>query len=256
MGSLGRSKRKHNLLGNHQKCWIWGRHAVVETVNAARWPILELRVSESLDETEQLAMSSSAESQGIPFKVEPSHSLTKLCGTSEHQGYAAKMTEFPYSGISEVFAANGGSQRLAILDGIQDPYNFGSMIRSACVLGLDGMIVADTNQCAVTSFVARTSAGAVNHLPIAQVDDWSDFTRRAKDASFRIYGTSPTDGEPIGSGTFAEKSAVVIGNEARGIGDELLQHCDQLLSIPQKGQLDSLNASISAAILFYEMSRS
>ena len=249
-----RAKQKRKLLGNHQKCWIWGRHAVVETLQAKHWPIIELRLSDSMSEEELTVARSLAEESDTPYSIEPVESIRNLCHSGEHQGYAAKMTEFPYANESAIFD-NSGVQKLAILDGIQDPYNFGSIIRSASVLGIDALIVGTSKQCAVTSFVARTSVGAVNHVPIVSVADICGLIGKLKTAEFHIYGTAANAEHQLNDFPFNERSAIIIGNEGRGVSPVLIDLCDQCVRIPQQGPIDSLNAAISASIIFYEMQR-
>ena len=132
-----RSKRntKQKLLGNHQKCWIWGRHAVVETLRAARWPILELAVADRLPSDELESVRNLASDRECPLTVEPFESLKRRCGSSEHQGYVAKMPPFPYADANALLDAAKTTPLYLVLDSIQDPHNFGAIIRSAAALG-------------------------------------------------------------------------------------------------------------------------
>src|SRR4051812_33507612 len=127
-----RSKRggsgKKQLLGNHQRCWLWGRNLVYETLDAGRWPILELCLSrdlaaETLNEVRQLASR-----RCIPARVEDRETLTRLCHSAEHQGYVARMAPFPYATAEDVLNARPAAPLYLVLDSLQDPYNFGAIL--------------------------------------------------------------------------------------------------------------------------------
>jgi 23S rRNA (guanosine2251-2'-O)-methyltransferase len=250
-----RRKPKPALLGNHQKCWLWGRHVVVEVLRAARWPVLELHLSDRLSEHELTEVSQCSSSFNGPVMIEPFERLTQLCHSREHQGFLAKMGEFPYVGVEDVLASPAPQPLFAILDGVQDPHNFGAIIRSAHVLGVDAMFVPKSGQVPVTAQVARSSAGAVNYLPIAQADDVVTLATELRSRGVRVIGTSQRATRPIANCELTHGAAIVIGNEGSGIRAELLAACDELVSIPQFGSIDSLNAAVSAGILFYEVQR-
>src|SRR5262245_35081631 len=120
------ARRKQPLLGNHQKCWIWGRNVVRETLRAGRWQILELRLADRLPRDERLDISRLAESRNVPLTIEPADELRRRCRSDEHQGYAAKMPPFPYEDAERVLNRGDGNPLYVLLDSIQDPYNFGA----------------------------------------------------------------------------------------------------------------------------------
>lgn len=250
-----RNQGRRKLLGNHQKCWIWGRNVVTETLDAGRWEIVELRLSESLPPAELAQLRDTAERRDIPLFVESHEALRKRCHSAEHQGLLAKMTEFPYAEAEAVLADRPVAPFYVILDGIQDPYNFGAIVRSAEVLGAVGVFIAREQQVGVTSLVARTSAGAVNHVPIARVDDLPALARRMLDLGQTLIAATEAAGTPLFDCDFRGPAAIVIGNEGRGIRDELLKLCTAHVSIPQTGRVGSLNAAVAASILFYEAAR-
>jgi 23S rRNA (guanosine2251-2'-O)-methyltransferase len=165
------------------------------------------------------------------------------------------MPPYPYVDASDLLRRRPQTPLYVVLDRIQDPYNFGAIVRSAEVLGVDGMFVAEQNQCAVTSLVARTSAGAVNYLEIARVPDFVALARQLSHTGVRLIAASQHAECRLFDCNLKGSAALVIGNEGEGIADELLQCCDVRVSIPQSGHVDSLNAAVSAGILFYEASR-
>lgn len=250
-----RRKGQPKLLGNHQKCWLWGRNVVTETLRAARWPVLELHLSDSLLAEELSVAEHWSRSNDIALTIEPNERLTNLCHSREHQGYLAKMAAFPYDRVVDVLAVAQATPLFAILDGLQDPHNFGAVIRSAHVLGVDALFVPTRGQVEVTAQVARSSAGAVNHLRIAQADDLVTLVSELRSRGVRVIGTSQNAARRVFESDLTSGVAIVIGNEGSGIRDELLSACDELVTIPQFGAIESLNAAVSAGILFYEAQR-
>jgi 23S rRNA (guanosine2251-2'-O)-methyltransferase len=251
-----RGKRKKPLLlGSHQKCWIWGRNTVLETLRAGRWPVLELHVADHFDRDRLTEIRDWATRRQVALQIEPADRLTQLCHSSEHQGYLAKMPPYPYSSAEDMLAGRPANPLYGILDSIQDPYNLGAIARSAAVLGFDGLFISTAGQVGVTSLVARTSAGAVNHLDIARLDDLPAFTEKLRTQGVTIVGTEQQAPTRLFECDFRTPTAIVVGNEGAGISASLLRICDRRVSIPQCGAVDSLNAAVSAGILFYEARR-
>ncbi len=250
-----RGKGKQRLLGNHQKCWIWGRHAVLETLAAARWPILDLCVSTDLPAGERESAIESARHGGVPVRVESPALLEQLCHSTEHQGYLARLGEFPYADEDAVLREAGPAPAFAILDGVQDPHNFGAMVRSAEVLGLNGLFIAEAGQVGVTSMVVRSSAGAVNRVPIVRTADLEALAGRLVGHGVRLVAATEKAELALNAFNFTGPVAVIIGNEGVGIRPALLAACRDRVSIPQCGRIGSLNAAVAAAIVFYEIRR-
>jgi 23S rRNA (guanosine2251-2'-O)-methyltransferase len=248
-------KKKAPLMGSHQRCWIWGRMSVVETLRAARWPILELHLSGDLPSDELDAARRLADSLDLPTSIESARTLSQLCHSDEHQGYLAKMPPFPYDDAEDLLRNVPDEAFYVLLDAVQDPFNFGAILRSADALGVDAVFIASHNQVDVTSLVVRASAGAVNYVPLAKVDDLAAWIGRLKATGLQVVGTSPRAKCDVSQHDFRPSSAVILGNEAVGIRPELLALCDDRVSIRQRGHVGSLNAAVSAGILFYEISR-
>jgi len=251
----GRGKGKQRLLGSHQKCWIWGRNAVLETLAAGRWEILELQLSAALEPGELERAQALAQRQGLAPRLAPPDSLTSLCRSSEHQGYLARMTDFPYSPEEETCAGLAQSPAVALLDSIQDPYNFGAILRSAEILGLHAVFIGEKEQVGVTSMVVRASAGAVNRIPVVRVSDIGALAARLKGRGLRLAAASEKAERSVFECDFKGPTAVIIGNEGRGVGPELLRLCDETVKIPQVGKIGSLNAAVAASLFFYEILR-
>ncbi|WP_299466516.1 23S rRNA (guanosine(2251)-2'-O)-methyltransferase RlmB [uncultured Gimesia sp.] len=255
VGKHSKGKKYKPLLGNHQKCWIWGRNAVMETLSAGFWPIWELHLSEQLSADEMTLAEQRAKQLSIPVCITSDADLAQKCRASDHQGMIAKMAPFPYSSAQEIIQQQTSSPLYVILDRIQDPYNFGAIIRSAEILGAHGVFTGTDEQCEVNSLVCRTSAGAVNRIPIAEVSDLAQLCRELKQAGIFVVGTAMHAHGVLSNYDFHQPTAIVVGNEGSGISRELLETCSHLVRIPQQGQTESLNVAISASILLYEASR-
>jgi 23S rRNA (guanosine2251-2'-O)-methyltransferase len=250
-----RGKGKKKLLGSHQKCWIWGRNAVMETLQAGRWLILDLYLSRQLPPDLLGQASALSARQGLTPAVEDPEVLARLCHTTEHQGYLARMTDFPYAGEAQVMDALPANPFCLILDGIQDPYNFGAIIRSAEVFGANAIFIGEAGQVGVTSMVVRSSAGAVNRIPIVRVPDLETLAGDLKVRNIRIVAASEKATGNLMDNDFRPGSAIVIGNEGVGPRPGLLTLCDSVVKIPQVGHIGSLNAAVAAGIFFYEVRR-
>ncbi len=255
VGQKRRKSRKSSLMGNHQRCWLWGRHAVLETLRADRWPIVELRMSDSLSEEDQQTVTGLAEENEIPITVEPASRLVQLCGASDHQGLLAKMPPFPYASLADVMSVGTDRPALVLLDRIQDPHNFGAIIRAADVLGMDGLIVGTKEQSEVTSVVARSSAGAVNHLSIAKVPDLAAAVHECRRSGFTVVAADAGAATDLAQQDLTGPTLLVLGNEHAGVSDSLLALSHATVKIPQAGQIESLNVAVAAGILFYELRR-
>ena len=165
------------------------------------------------------------------------------------------MGPFPYQSCCDVLTRRTKTPAYVLLDGLKDPHNFGAIVRSAAALGMNAVLIGKKGQVPVTAAVARSSAGAVNHIPIAQVDRWCPCVQALKNAEIQLVATSPRAAETIDTIDLRAPVAVVLGNEAAGLGTELSDLCDRIVAIPQSSQIDSLNVAASAGILFYEIGR-
>ena len=254
-----RGKGKTPLLSSHQKCWIWGRNVVLETLRAGRWPILELYCSDQLPPEEMETIHALAEQNALAIDHEPNTSLRTRCHSAEHQGYLAKMAAFPYTvsplSLLNQRTTNHDNPLLVVGDAIQDPFNFGALIRSAAVFGVDGIVIGMTHQVGVTSLVARSSAGAVNHVPITRIDDLDGMLIEFRKRGIQVVGTHDTIGTPAFECDLTQPTALIIGNEGTGVRTSILDHSDHLIRIPHCGAISSLNAAVSAGIVFYEARR-
>ena len=242
-------------MGSHQRCWIWGRMPVMETLRAGRWRPLEIQLDERLPAKDRAQALRYAEGLGVEVTFSPATALARLCHSEEHQGYLAKMPPFPYADPIEVLNARTARTFYVVLDAIQDPFNFGAILRSADAFGVDGVFVGAKQQAEVSSLVVRASSGAANHVRLASVEDLGDWIARLKRAHVTVVGTSPAATRDVSQVDLRRPIALILGNEAVGIRPEFLALCDEQVAIRQCGQVGSLNAAVAAGILFYEVSR-
>lgn len=251
----GKHKRQAKLLGSHQRCWLWGRVLVGETLRAGRWNILELFLADDLPPDQKRTATRRAAELGVAVSAESRDALTRRCRSAEHQGYVARMSPFPYANLDDVLPTRFAKSLFVILDSIQDPYNFGAILRSAEVFGADAVFVGDRHQAEVSSMVARSSAGAINRVPIVRVANLVSLVESLKSLDMTVVGTSEHAKQTTWDVRLSPPIAIVIGNEGSGIGPELLAACDRVIRIPHQGDIGSLNAAAAAAVLLHEIRR-
>jgi 23S rRNA (guanosine2251-2'-O)-methyltransferase len=175
-----------------------------------------------------------------------------------HQGVAARLREFAYASLDDLLAratASGRPPLVVVLDGLQDPHNLGAVIRSADALGVHGVVLPRDRSVGVTATVARASAGAVEHVPVARVTNLSRALEELKAAGLWVAAADPEADQVLWDARLDGPLAVVIGAEGAGVRPGVLKHCDLRLRIPMAGRVASLNASVSAALVLYEVAR-
>lgn len=197
-----------------------------------------------------------AKEKGIPIIEADRRKLDSMSGGESHQGVIAYVTPYRYSEVRDILdkaAEKGEKPFIIILDEIEDPHNLGSIIRTAELSGVHGVIIPKRRSASVNSTVYKTSAGAVNHMLIAKVSNLAREVDELKEAGVFVYGAD-MDGDSASFATdFSGGVALIIGNEGKGISRLLKEKCDSIVSIPMAGKLNSLNASVAAGILMYEV---
>jgi 23S rRNA (guanosine2251-2'-O)-methyltransferase len=257
--SKSNRKKQSRFLAGHQRSWLWGRHPVSEVIEAGRWPVMELYLADTLPAEVVQHASVLAEAQGADVTVAPSERLRELGHVDEHQGFLARMGPFPYASVEEVLRGGEEGERddgtaalWLVLDAIQDTFNFGAMVRSAEAMGARGIFVGTASQAGVNSLVARASAGAVNRIPIAEVEDLAGLAETLKSSGVRLLAADEKGGAACTECDFRAPTALVLGNEGRGVRPELVSRCDGRVCIPMSGSIASLNVAAAAAVLLYE----
>ncbi len=179
--------------------------------------------------------------------------LDKLSVTGHHQGIIAETVDFEYDDLDEILNKEG-DLLLVLLDGLQDPHNLGSVIRVAECVGADAVVIPSRNSVVVNETVIRVAAGASAHMPVCKVGNLNTTIEKLKKKNVWVFGAD-MDGEPMYQTNLTGHVAIVIGAEGSGLSKLTRELCDQIVSIPMKGKVNSLNASVSAGILLYEALR-
>jgi 23S rRNA (guanosine2251-2'-O)-methyltransferase len=234
---------------------LCGFHAIEEALKSAGKGKATLYVSGKgprIKKIEELASR-----QGIPLVRLSSRELSDIV-SGDHRGIALSIEGYtPESSFEAFLASINDSQTtllVLILDGITDPHNFGAILRSADQFEADFVCIPERRAASETEVVANSSAGAVHHVPFAQVPNLSRAVEKLKKHGFWVYGAA-MGGDPIHSVDLSGRTAVVLGSEGRGISANLASHCDAEIAVPAKGRLDSLNVSVAAGIILYEIRR-
>jgi 23S rRNA (guanosine2251-2'-O)-methyltransferase len=199
-----------------------------------------------------------ARDAGVRVINVPREKLAILAQGGVHQGVAAELRSFDYADVPDLLKVAEESGRpplIVVLDGIEDPHNLGAIIRSAHALGAHGVVVAKDRSARVTGLVAKASAGAVEHCPVARVVNISRALEELKEAGLWVAATAADGDQVLPRASLEGPLALVIGGEGGGIRSGVLQHCDFKLRIPMIGRLGSLNASVAAGIVLYEVLR-
>lgn len=238
---------------------IYGKNPVKELLSDPRSRVEELIISKDSSKDRDSDIFTLAKSRGIKVLLLPRDAVTRVSGTDAHQGFAARIPDWEYSPVSAILdnARKKGEPLLAvILDHIEDPQNLGAIIRTVDVLGAHGVIIPKDRAASVTPAVIKASAGAVNHVPVARVVNISTVIEDLKGKGAWIVGADMSAPRPAYEEDLGKVDiALVIGNEGKGLSHKIKEKCDYLVSIPQAGKVSSLNASVSAGILIYEIMR-
>ena len=175
--------------------------------------------------------------------------LTELCGSPDHQGVCAEVEPYRYADASGLLAAEDAL--VVALDEIQDPRNFGAVCRVAESVGAAGIVIPERRAAEVTPVVCKASAGAVEHLRIARVRNLADYLGEAKEAGAWVYGASAENAVPYDKPDYRGRVVVVFGSEGRGLRPRVARACDQLIALPMRGRVESLNVSAAASAVLY-----
>ena len=240
----------------YEEFTIEGRNAVIEAYRAGR-PIDKLFILDGCQDGPILTIKREAKAKQTPVKFVTKERLDQLSETGKHQGVIAYAAAYEYATVEEILdnaRQKGEAPFLFLLDNIEDPHNLGAIIRTANLAGAHGVIVPKNRAAGLTAVVAKTSAGALNFTPVARVTNLAKTIEELKKEGIWFVcadmgGTTMYDLNlkgPIG---------LVIGNEVEGVGRLVKEKCDMVASIPMKGDIDSLNASVAAGVLAYEIVR-
>ncbi|WP_066189152.1 MULTISPECIES: 23S rRNA (guanosine(2251)-2'-O)-methyltransferase RlmB [Gracilibacillus] len=236
--------------------WIMGRNTVIEALESKR-PIQKLYIAEQLNPSFAKKVQGLAKAKNVPIQHVPKKKLDQLV-SGNHQGVAAQVAAYTYANIDELFAAaekRSEAPFFLILDEIEDPHNLGSILRSADATGVHGVIIPKRRAVGLTTTVAKTSVGAIEHIPVARVTNIVQAIEELKSRQVWVVGTEADASEDYRQLDGQLPIALVIGNEGKGISRLVKENCDWTVSLPMIGAVSSLNASVAASVLMYEVLR-
>ncbi len=241
---------------NANGTYIEGRRAAAEALRSG-FPVKRALIAQDAKADENLArLVYELRQAGVPFKEVPRVQLERISSHGAHQGIVLEAAPFPYAPLEDILARAGqGSALVVVLDHVTDEGNFGAIVRSAEVVGAAGVIIANKRAAAVGVGAYKTSAGAVMHLPIAQVPNLPAAVERLKEAGFWVGGSSEHARESVWTAPLTGRIALVMGSEGSGISRLMLEKCDFLVKLPQRGATESLNVAQAATVMCYEWLR-
>jgi 23S rRNA (guanosine2251-2'-O)-methyltransferase len=235
---------------------IYGMNSVAEALKARgkafQWVGVakerhDLRLQRVIEECRKIS---------IPVRFLPRVELDRMAGTGAHQGVVAVTSAKQYTDLDDVLAAKRGQYSLVIvLDGVEDPHNLGAVLRTADAAGADGVVIPERRAAGITGTVAKASAGASEYLPVAKVTNISRTLEDLKSKGLWIAGLDERGPQSYDKVDFKMDCAIVLGAEGKGLHDLVKRKCDFLVSIPMLGKVPSLNVSVAAGVMLYEVAR-
>ena len=235
---------------------IFGIHAVGEALVAGARPFEYVGISASRTDARIRKVIELCWTVGVPVRDFSQEKLTRLAKTSHHQGVIAVTIEKKYDDLNDVLAAKRGNYSfLLVLDEIQHPHNLGAIIRTAEGSGADGIVIPQRRAVGVTATVAKAAAGATEYLPIARVTNIGRAIEDIKSHNIWTVGLDERGAQLYDKLDYNMDCALVLGAEGHGLHEQVRKKCDFLVSIPMLGKVPSLNVSVAAAVVMYEIAR-
>lgn len=241
---------------NYEEQKIEGRNAVLEAFRSGK-TIDKLSVQQGLQDGPILSIIREAKKHDTIINYVKKERLDQMSETGKHQGVIAQAASYEYASVEDILAAareKGEPPFLFLLDGIEDPHNLGAIIRTANLAGAHGVIIPKRRAAGLTATVARTSAGALNYTPVAKVNNLNTVIEELKREGL-WFVCADMGGELMYRLDLKGPIGLVIGNEGDGVSRLVKEKCDFVASIPMRGNIDSLNASVAAGVLAYEIVR-
>jgi len=220
---------------------IYGRNPVREALAAGRRPVERIWAAPQAAQEPWL--------QSRQVEVVGPDELTELCGSDDHQGVCAEAGPYPYADDAALLEPDDAL--VVVLDQVQDPRNLGAVCRVAETAGASGVVIPERRSAEVTPAACKASAGAVEHLAVAQVRNVADYLADAKKAGAWVYGAAAGAPAAYDEPDYTGRVVLVMGSEGRGLRPRVAEACDQLISLPVRGRVGSLNVSTAAAAILY-----
>ncbi len=239
-----------------EKEWIMGKNPVIEALKSGR-SVNKVWISEQLQGAAAHKIQQLAREAGAVVQKVPRSKLDKM-QEGNHQGVVASVASYPYASIEDLFARADEREEapfFILLDELEDPHNLGSILRTADATGAHGVIIPKHRSVGLTATVAKTAAGALEHIPVARVTNIANTIDELKERNIWIIGTEANADEDYRQLDGTLPIGVVIGNEGKGMSRLVRKKCDWTVSLPMVGQVSSLNASVACSLLLYEVLR-
>lgn len=235
---------------------VYGVHAVVEALKADTGN--KLYIQEDLRGKNLEEMKALAADKKVSISFEKKQELDKMSENGVHQGFVLRVSAYAYTEFEDLLKlANSDDQDnpiLIILDGLTDPHNLGSILRTADATGVTGVVIPKHRAVGITPTAVKASTGAVQYVPVSRVINLSQTLDKLKEDGFWIFGTD-MDGTKYTEWNTKGKIALIIGNEGKGVSTNIKKQVDEMITIPMVGHVQSLNAGVAGAILMYEVAR-
>lgn len=235
---------------------IYGRNACLEALNTGKVEELYIQKGNLKGSIEKVI--GRAKNKNVIIKTVDKKTLDNMAKGEVHQGVIASISSFEYSSVEDIL--NEAKKReedpfIVILDEIEDPHNLGAIIRSCETAGVHGVIIPKRRSASINSTVYKSSAGACNYLKVAKVTNINRTIDELKEKNIFVYGTDGDAKSYYNKTNLTGPIAIVIGNEGKGISMQIKKNCDDLIKIPMRGKITSLNASNACAVVCYEVLR-
>lgn len=236
---------------------LYGLHPVEEAIRSGSRQLDHVSVSRERRDERLEQLVELCRIAGIRVSMEPRSQLTRLARTDAHQGVLAVVKERKYLDIEDLLGSKQDNQHrfFLALDGIEDPHNLGALIRTADGAGIDGIVLPERRSAPITATVAKTSAGASEHVQIARVTNLVRTLEQMKQKNVWVLGLDERGSPNYTEFNFKTDCVLVLGREGAGLHDLVKKTCDHLLRIPMAGKVSSLNVSVAGAIVMYEAMR-
>ncbi len=247
-GLLNLRKKMEN---NSENQIIFGRNAVAEALRSDK----EINTVYIQKDLKIEGIAALAKERGAVVKIVGAEKIASLSGTQKNGGVCAELSAAEYANLSDILEVSkikGKPPFIVIADEIEDPHNLGAIIRTAEAAGADGVIIPKRRSAGLNATVFKTSAGAAAWIKVARVTNLVETIKALKKNNIWVYGME-ADGEPYEKTDFSGGAAIVVGSEGSGLSRLVRENCDRIVSLPMNGKVNSLNASVSAGILMYEI---
>jgi 23S rRNA (guanosine2251-2'-O)-methyltransferase len=234
---------------------VYGRNAIQELIKSTPERINKILISSTVKKDKKInEIINQAKEEGVMFQFVPTQKLDTLCEGKPHQGLVASISPIIYADLDEFLdGLNKENAIIVILDGVEDPHNLGSIIRTAVCAGADGIIIPSRRSATVNATVQKASAGAVNHIPIIKVNNIVNAIEKLKEKFFWVFGADAHGEQNYYDVDYSGNCAIVLGGENCGISKLVGCKCDYLVRIPMLSDFNSLNVANAGSIVIYEV---